>query len=386
MQPNDIPRFKKSSRLAGLLLILILPSLRATEIKIGLFFGREISSVVFSVVEGEYILFGDNRQITAVRPGSMFHIDNTAGFLVVQDTSLSYGSFSRIEFRGIGSTNIFRIKPVFPSLPAKESDDHLTLVSEGGIINLINQLDLEGYIAGTVEAEGGWKAHSEYYKAQAVLIRTFAIKNFNRHGSEGFNLCDTEHCQAYKGKSRMNREIHLATKETAGEVLTDLHDQMVITPYHSNCGGQTADALLVWQQPLPHLHPVNDPFCGNARNARWEVVKSRKEWIEFVERMGYDKKENQQASFSYNPQSRVKFFVSGNIKIPATTIRKELGLKSAWFSMTAGPDSVVIQGRGFGHGVGLCQEGAMEMAERGFVYVDILHFYFNHVLIMRIKG
>ncbi len=375
----------KKSRLIFILILYCYTFHRlvAGDIKVGLFYGKKVSSLVFSVVEGEYILFGDFRQISSARKGTIYYIENHNGRLVIQDTSKIVGSYSNIEIKGISHANVFRLKPVFPSLDAKEYDDNVLFQPVTNYISVINTLNIEKYIAGVIEAEGGSNAHSEYYKAQAVLIRTFALKNFYRHGSDGFNLCDAEHCQAYNGKSRMNNEIISAVVATQGQILTDQQGNLIITPFHSNCGGVTSDAFYAWQQESPNLRPVKDPFCSNARNARWEIVISRKQWIDYLSSKGIDIQKFQLTDINYYPETREKYYVVGQIRLPLSEIRKDLKLKSAWFSVTAKGDTVVLKGRGYGHGVGMCQEGAMSMAKKGYVYVDILHFYFSGVQIRR---
>ena len=204
-------------------ILLLMVSFRAIsgEIRIGLFYGSQVESFVFSTVEGNYMLVCDGKTVAAIRKGTMFYIERSGSKLAVRDTSVSYGVFSEIFFKGISLSNVFQVKPVFPSLPPKESEDNLAAATDIDGIRLINSLDIEKYIPGTVESEGGSSALPEYYKAQAVIVRTFAIKNYSRHAHEGFNLCDGVHCQAYNGKSRMNREIYNATSTTAGEILVD---------------------------------------------------------------------------------------------------------------------------------------------------------------------
>jgi stage II sporulation protein D len=370
-------------------LTVLLPFLACTgmtqagEIRTGLFYQKEITSVVFSVVEGEYIIYGDYRQIAVARRGFIYHVGISADALTIQDTSAILGSFTRIEFKGVSSTNVFSIRPVSPSLPSKELDDNLLLRGDMGFLSVINILDLEKYIAGVVESEGGPAAHAEFYKAQAILARTFAVKNFYRHGTEGYNLCDSEHCQAYKGKSRMNPDIPAAALATEALILYDHRNNPVNPPYHSNCGGMTSDAARVWGQPLTHLQPVIDPFCRNSRNAAWETTLGRDEWISYLEGKGFRKEQLLQADLRFSPAIREKQYQLGDRQVEFTEIRKDLKLKSAWFSVTPDRDRVVLRGRGYGHGVGMCQEGAMKMAEKGYVYVDILHFYFKDVIIGR---
>lgn len=351
-------------------------SLMAERITIGLYHGFRFESFVFSAVEGEFIMEGDGSKAAVVATGSMFHIDLTGGGFAVRDTNRSYGVFSSLEFRGMSSTNIFQVRPVFPSNKPKESTGDLAvaIVDEG--IRLINALDLEEYIAGTVESEGGSNALPEYYKAQAVIARTFAIKNFHRHAHEGFNLCDGVHCQAYQGKSRMNRQIYEAVLKTRNELLVNQAGEPVVTAYHANCGGITGNSAIEWNRELPYLVPVKDPFCDRSAHLNWSKVMTENEWKTYLEKKspgGCD------GVFSDGNTGRQKYLDRVSKKILIKNVREDLGLKSSFFWVEEGDENVIIHGHGYGHGLGLCQEGAMEMARMGYTYVDILMFYFRNL-------
>jgi stage II sporulation protein D len=385
---NPMQRIKPILIRKGLTVLMLVAvfagMLYAGEIRTGLFYQKEITAVVFSVTEGEYIIYGDYRQVGVARRGYIYHIGISGDALTIQDTSSILGTFGQIEFKGISRSNVFSIRPVSPSLPSKELDDNLSLRADMGFLSVVNIVDLEKYIAGVIESEGGPTAHAEFYKAQAILARTFAIKNFYRHGTEGYNLCDSEHCQAYKGKSRMNKDIPAAALATESMVLFDRHGNPVIPPYHANCGGMTCDAARVWGRPLPYLQPVADPFCRNARNATWETTMDRDQWISVLADKGFNKEQLAQADFRCSQATREEYYRVGDSRVEFTELRKDLMLKSAWFSVSVNGDTIFLRGKGYGHGVGMCQEGAMNMAEKGYVYVDILHFYFRDVTIGKI--
>lgn len=350
---------------------------KAADISIGLFYNIDVQSVVFSTVQGEYILTGNGRQVAVIRKGDMFFIDRTGSGLEVHDTLQSYGVFTHLKFTGVSGENIFQVKPVFPSLPPKESDDALSISLFSDALRLINVLGLEKYIPGTVEAEGGFNAPSEYYKAQAVITRTFAVKNFHRHAHEGFNLCDGIHCQAFNGKSRMNTQIYESTKNTRDEILVDVNGTPAITAYHASCGGITGQASVEWNRELPYLVPVTDPFCNDSRHRNWTVNMSVTEWDNYMEKKGYFGGSDQ--LFSKTDTGRQKYLDMKNKRLPLTEIREDLKLRSSYFYIENGNGKVIIHGHGYGHGLGMCQEGAMEMARVGYNYVDILMFYFRNL-------
>lgn len=182
----------------------------------------------------------------------------------------------------------------------------------------------------------------------------------------------------------MNPVIPAAALSTEALILYDLHNNPVNPPYHSNCGGMTSDAAWVWGQPMNHLKPVTDPFCRDSRNATWVSIFGRDEWISYLQSKGFKKEQLMLTGLNFSPDTREKYYKLGDRQVELATIRKDLALKSAWFSVTAEGDSIILHGKGYGHGVGMCQEGAMKMAEKGYVYVDILHYYFNDVTIGRI--
>jgi stage II sporulation protein D len=370
--------YRQTALVVITLLITTLPH-QGADIAIGLFYDKDVQSVVFSTVEGEYLLAGNGRQVAVIRQGEIFHIERTASGMEVHDTLQTYGVFKSLEFTGVSGNNVFQVKPVFPALPAKESDDNLYMGLFNDALLLINRLSLENYIPGTVEAEGGSNAGIEYYKAQAVLTRTFAVKNFHRHAHEGFNLCDGVHCQAFNGKSRMNAKIYTAVNSTRNEVLTDRTDAPIVAAYHANCGGITGNASTEWNRDLPYLIPVRDPFCINSEHRNWMKSITRADWNAYLQKKGYfGEPEN---LFSTAEAGRQKYLDRENNKLLLTEIRNDFKLKSSFFHIEPGNGSVIFRGHGYGHGLGMCQEGAMEMARVGYTYVDILMFYFRHVKI-----
>ena len=365
----------RRAMVSAILLLLSGGLLKAVDLRIGLFYDKDLQSIVFTVVEGEYVLYGNNLRVAVARKGSIFHIERTGAGLSVQDTQQSYGTFGNLELNGMSAINVFLVKPVLPSLPARESDDNLIVSLSDNALQLINRMEMEKYVAGTVESEGGPNATIEYYKAQAVLIRTFARKNFYRHAHEGFNLCDDVHCQAYKGKSRLNKEIFAATLATKDQILADAHGEPVITAYHANCGGITASASMIWNKDLPYLIPVKDPFCNGTSNHDWNKSLSREDWNTYLSTKGFPGVVL--PDVSEPALTRQKFLDPERIRLPMTQIRDDLKLKSSYFTLHALNGQVEISGHGYGHGLGLCQDGAIEMARVGYCYVDILMFYFH---------
>jgi stage II sporulation protein D len=131
---------------------------------------------------------------------------------------------------------------------------------------------------------------------------------------------------------------------------------------------------------------VIDPYCQNSRNALWEKKISLNDWMDFLKKNGYSGSFADSTVLNFNQTSRVPDYRAGSFSMPLRTLRTGLNLRSSFFSVYSVGDSVLLKGRGYGHGVGLCQEGAIAMSLKGFTYHQIINFYFSGVLIMDIKN
>ena len=129
----------------------------------------------------------------------------------------------------------------------------------GGLITVVNFVDVEPYVKGVVPYEMSPSWHIEALKAQAVAARTYGLLYINRHGSLGFDLCNNEHCQVYRGRNNATAHTDRSVIETAGLVMT--HNGRLAAPYYaSSHGGASEDVENVWITALPHLRGVFDPF------------------------------------------------------------------------------------------------------------------------------
>jgi len=297
------------------------------------------------------------------------------------------GKFKHVKISGIDKINIFKIKPSDPDLAQRTYTGDVSFTAKYSKIEIINHVKLDDYIAGVVETEGGPKAHIEFYRSQAIICRTYTFENIEKHTFEGFNLCDGVHCQAYKGRSTKNPQIIEATISTSGLVISDTSKKCITAAFHSNCGGRTENSGNVWLNSKPYLVSIDDTFCTNRRSAKWEKTILASEWKQYLERYGAKVPEsNYSASFAFNQHSRAKEYTYNNVKILLKDIRYDWKLRSSFFSIVPQGDNLLFKGRGYGHGVGLCQEGAMQMAESGFKYKDIIKHYYTNVEILPIDS
>ena len=230
----------------------------------------------------------------------------------------------------------------------------------------------------------GPNAEDELYKAHALLIRTYMLNHFDRHREEGFSLCDGVHCQAYHGRVKYNPGIAKSVFETSGEVVTDFHYKLITAVYHANSGGETQRASDVWLKDYDYLQAVIDPYSLHQPAAKWYDTIYFDDWKKYLLEKGLKSVKKMPGEVLYIQQRhRRKYFVLDTDSLLMTTIREDWGLRSTFFNMFPEEGGkIVIWGKGYGHGVGLSQEGAMYMATQGFNYKDILRFYFFNIRIM----
>jgi stage II sporulation protein D len=254
-----------------------------------------------------------------------------------------------------------------------------------GSLLFINICDIESYIGGVVKAEGGSGKKEEYFKTQAIIARTYTYRHLNRHILDRYNLCDNTHCQVFNGVIT-DSLITKAVDQTRDLVIVTPDSNLIISAFHSNCGGETSPSEYAWPAKQPYLIRVADPYCVKSRNASWGKVVPLTIWTDMLAKNGFSGAADSASRFDYNQPSRMQDYITGSFSLPFSKIRTDLDLRSAWFSVKAEGDSLRLTGRGYGHGVGLCQEGAMVMAAKGFGYEDIIRFYYHGVKIITIAN
>jgi SpoIID/LytB domain protein len=290
----------------------------------------------------------------------------------------------------------------------------------------VNVVTLDDYLKGVLPAEMNPNWEMEALKAQAVAARTQTITRLESHKNDGFDLCDREHCQVYKGVSVERERTNDAVDETDGEILI-YNGRIIEAVYSANCGGHTENARDVWGSDnydyltgvrdfatldrIPHSGNdwekwIQEPpkaFCKNhdserRETFRWKVVRTREELEDRI---------NQDVNLGHIrdiiPRQRGRSGRLTHITIVGTEqtiqvtkelkIRQILGnLKSSCFVVfpqrTNGelPESFTFFGAGYGHGVGMCQTGAAGMADLGYSYKEILAHYYRGAQIIDLGG
>jgi len=372
-----------------LYLILMFPggNIFARQVWVGLYNSKQIRSVVVSAYNGVLTVSADGDIQYTIASGQAVYASLRNGKIWLNDTHGQIGVYERLTVQGSDSTTVVRLKPVSLQAEARNYEDMVEMSVDVNRILLINRVDEERYIAGVVEAETGQGHAREFYKAKAIICRTYLYGNINKHETEGFHLCDEVHCQAYKGQCRSQNKILPAVTATKNMVIINRKDsKLILAAYHSNCGGETESAQNAWQNNLPYLTPVNDPYCTSLPNALWQKTISLDEWINYLMKNGFKLNPNMVTDFNFQQQNRVTNYQVNNFTMPMRQIRNDWQLRSTYFSISVEDGNVALRGRGYGHGVGLCQEGAMEMGRRGFNYNEIINFYYRNVSLMSVNS
>jgi stage II sporulation protein D len=368
-----------------ILLLTVFCSVGFAQVKIRLFANQSPESSVFSVTEGTYELNLFNGEILSVIKNEPVIITRYNGKLAVKKRNAKGFICDSLAFTGKTGNDSFSLMMNGKSRIRQYYSGDLCCLPDLGTLVFINISDVEKYIAGVVMAEGGPGKNLEYFKTQAIIARTYMYKYFDKHLADRYNVCDNTHCQAFNGLSS-DTLINKAALGTRGLVILDKDSTLIISAFHSNCGGETSSSEDVWLLPQPYLKSVVDPYCHASRNAIWRKSFPVNEWVSYIRKSGYNGKMDDPSVFNFVQKSRLVDYKTGSFSMPLRSLRSDLNLRSTFFSVYAIGDSIVLKGRGYGHGVGLCQEGAMEMAAKGFNYKQIIDFYYFGVLISDIKN
>lgn len=257
-------------------------------------------------------------------------------------------------------------------------------------------LPLDEYLFGVLAAEASTETQSEALKAQAVTSRTYALHNLRRHQAQGYDLCDLTHCQRFMTVKRDARPefYHLVSEAitlTQNEILQDERRQTADAYFSASCGGHTAGIADLWNAPRPprYLRGAVDAYCAHTAQEEWtdEIPTAR-----LLRALRTDPRSDIGAHLSdiritrrdrSGRAARITLIGESTRTVSGWTFKTIVGrtlgwstLKSTRFRVTRNAAGFRFQGRGFGHGLGLCQAGAHEMARRSISYREILGYYF----------
>ena len=355
----------------------------AVDVRISLYHPHIIQSLIISCSAGSYSYVTHDGKVQELSIGQQIFLTSHKQTLWLRDDNKNWTRLNILYLASNGDQSIINIKPASPVLPGRSYYGNFEINQYYGSLQIINVLDLEKYLMGVVETEAGPVAPLDFYKVQTIICRTYAVRNFNRHIDEGFNLCDNVHCQSYKGRNKWNEDVVISAEVTKDLILTDSDSVPIVAAYHSNSGGETQGAENIWLNGEAYLLPVLDPFSVDQLNTRWEKIIPAGLWFNYLRLKNF--KINvppDTLAFQCDQKHRIKHYIVGIDTLEFNEIRRDWNLKSAFFSVFFHDGNCVLLGKGYGHGVGLSQEGAKNMARKGYHFTEILNYYYHGIMIL----
>jgi stage II sporulation protein D len=360
-----------------------------TGVKIGVLYGLSLTEITASHLAGNQKIFFDS--LGYFKTDSIFNLK-----ILTERDSLSIRTgdslIVRCKILRIESEENAETRLTHPNFKQEKNyGGNLSFSNIDGFLFITNSIDLESYLPGVLEAEVGLSRPPEYYKVQAIICRTYTLSHLRRHEMEDFNLCDKEHCQVYKGISKKSVELNKAVQKTAGIVMVDNDFMLITAAFHANCGGQTVNSEDVWNKKLDYLRSIKDTFCLHQKSAVWSKEISVEKWAEHMRKLCDDYQAEDDSLVNNNDASFLQFsrkrsyHINEHCDISLKDIRNSFGLRSTFFNAVHKNGQIILSGRGFGHGAGLCQDGAIRMSKLNYSYKSILHFYYQNVSIVHLN-
>jgi stage II sporulation protein D len=258
-------------------------------------------------------------------------------------------------------------------------------------------VSLEQYVLGAALSEvtptgESDRTASTVYEVQAIIARTYAAAHIGRHASEGFDLCDKTHCQLYEsGRVRTSRfaaAARSAVVASSGRILR-LNGRAADAPFHSDCGGHTSTPAEAWGgSALPYL-PARLDDMPEGTHRSWQFAATNQEWNTILRRdprtnpggplrsLSVTKiDESGRAAEVEITGAQVQRVPGSVLRAVVTAVRGDRSLMSTRFTVRQTATGFRLEGTGFGHGVGLCQVGAIARARRGDSVAAILGHYY----------
>ncbi len=260
----------------------------------------------------------------------------------------------------------------------------------------VRTIALDDYVLGAALSEVTPVSESNrvaatVYEVQAIIARTYAVAQAGRHAPEGFDVCDRTHCQLYEpariATSRFSAIARAAVARTTGRILR-FNSLPALTLFHSDCGGHTTTPTAAWGgAALAYLPARQDEAGGTHRT--WQFSATAEEWVRVLASdartdpggrlsglIVSQRDASGRASWVRLEGGRGRHVTGETLRAVVAAQRGARSIMSTLFEIEPTPNGFVVKGRGFGHGVGLCQVGAMARARGGASVTAILAHYY----------
>jgi stage II sporulation protein D len=258
---------------------------------------------------------------------------------------------------------------------------------------VVNRANLEEYVAGVVGSEMPLLFPEQALRAQAVASRTYALYALRSREADAFDVADDQSSQVYRGLANETDRARKVTLDTLGVILT-YRGRVFNSYFHSTCGGETIPASWVFgEAPIPPLSGAPCGFCADSKYYRWRASVTRVDLAAKLAKEGFPVgRVDRVEVLERGPAGHVALVrilhAGGEVRVKGAKLRAILGtsaVRSTAFDIEdPGGDAIALAGRGWGHGVGLCQFGARGMAQAGYDALAILRRYYPAAELVRI--
>lgn len=387
-----------------------LPKAPERHVRIGLFSLFKPEVIHLSIASGEGATLGGTGSpaVTRVVAGDSIRARLSGNQVNVVLTD-SYGrvkqslTASEARITPAGATT-FELS--IPSKIKRAVRGELSIAAQAGArsqLSIVLTTDYGAAVASVVAAEMSGQRETEAIKALAVVVRTFMMSQAKRHAGEGFDFCDTTHCQLYRGEADLAVEarspiVASAVADTAGEILS-FDDRPIEGYYTAVCGGMTATPEMVWggaTESSYHYTRVACDWCRASRYRNWQRAANAAAVLDALSRLaGF--RLSQSAEVTVERSDPDGFVHSITIRdkgrrvtFGSDEVRRQIGRRLGWstllsptFTIERRGQTFYFRGHGFGSQIGLCMAGAVAQSAAGRGYRGILEFYYPQA---EIKG
>lgn len=260
----------------------------------------------------------------------------------------------------------------------------ISLVRTDGGLTAVNNVNLEHYLYSVIGAEMSPNWPLEALKAQAVAARSYALYQRERGGNPTYDLGDTQGWQVYKGLESETTSTYAAVDATAGQVMV-CNGKIIEAFFHSSSGGHTENVEEVWTEARPYLRGVPD-YDRGAPVYEWSTSVSVSQLSNLISGVGNIVSMQPEKTTKTGRVITMKVIGdSGQRAIDGEQIQRLLGLKSTRFSIQKANGIFQVYGKGFGHGVGMSQWGAHNLARSGANYQQMLYHYYQNASLAKLQ-
>ena len=347
------------------------------HVRVRLFSGSNMTQILLSGASMELVVYrgGESlmweRNAYQIRPGQGGVVVSVEGEADVAADSVAVSAAQPYYLVGARST-----KRYLPGVVVIRPRSSAYLLA-------VNVLSMDDYLMGVVHAELGRLEHPQLWAAQAAVARTWFARNQRKFFDQGecYAVTDDVQSQVYHGwpvDSARRARLQAAVRETSSLVLVDEAGRGIEALFHANSGGQTMPSEWYFS-PRGHLQSVPDSFSLNCPQTYWTKSLDKEAFLNQMARwLKASSSDSEFRSFvcSYQQPVRAEYLNYQGQKIRLRAIREHYKLRSTWFSIEDAGSTVVLRGRGYGHGIGLSQEGAHVMAQKGYSAAQIMAFYY----------